>query len=54
MLQVLSDPERRSAYDDGRDMQMGAGQAGSHYSQGFPGGFPGGFQGGQQFHFQWG
>ena len=39
--QVLSEPEKRAAYDRGDDVEMGPGQAGFH-----PGGFPGGFPGG--------
>lgn len=48
--EVLSDPERRMAYDRGDDLHDG--QAGYH-GGGFPGGF-GGFPGGQQYTFRFG
>ena len=48
--QVLSDDEKRAAYDRGDDVELGAGQGGFS-GAGFPGGF-GGFAGGQQFHFR--
>jgi len=51
--QVLSEPEKRAAYDRGDDVEMGPGQAGFHPG-GFPGGFPGGGfpGGGQRFTFR--
>ena len=40
--EVLSDSEKRAAYDRGDDVEI-------HQHSGFPGGFPGGFR--QQTHF---
>ncbi|KAK9794626.1 hypothetical protein WJX73_001573 [Symbiochloris irregularis] len=52
--EVLTDEEKRAAYDRGDDVELGPGQAGFH-GGGFPGGgFPGGGFGGQQFSFRFG